>query len=51
MSEQQYATFLKGDPMSIKIVGSGEFVKERVLTLVEDFQEPKFNFNETYDEE
>jgi hypothetical protein len=52
MSSNEYATFCKGDPFSIKMVGSRDFVLERVLTLEEDFNEPKFGYNgELWDEE
>jgi len=52
MSKNQYATFCKGDPFSIKMVGSNEFVKEKIDTLVLDFEEPKFGYcGELWDED
>lgn len=39
MSQKEFATMSRGDVFSIKMVGSNDFVKERIATLVEDFEE------------
>lgn len=47
-----YATWLKGNPLSIKFSGSGSQFKEFVNNLVVDFNEPKFGYNgELWDED
>ncbi len=51
MSDKEFATLSKGDPFSIRMVGSNEFVKEQLDTLVLDFEEPHYGYNgEYYDE-
>ena len=52
MNENNYATFCSGDIFSIKMIGSRDFVLDRINTLVLDFEEPKFGYNgELWDEE
>lgn len=47
-----YATWIHGNPLSIKFVGIGEQFKKFVDNLVEDFNEPKFGYNgELWDED
>ena len=50
--KNQYETFNAGQPLSVYMVGSCEFVKEKIDTLVMDFEEPKFGYNdELWDED
>lgn len=52
MSENNYSTWSGHDIFTIKIVGTRDWVLEQILTLVEDFEEPKFgHLNEYWDEE
>lgn len=46
------ASWNSHDIYTIKIVGSWEWVRRALLTLVDDFNEPKFGYNgELWDEE
>lgn len=46
------ATWHSHDVYTIRIVGTCEFVKKILSTLVDDFNEPKFGYNgELWDEE
>lgn len=52
MSQENYASWSGGDVFTIRMKGTCAFVQERLLTLVEDFLEPKFGYNgEQWDEE
>lgn len=47
-----YTSWSTGDVFSIKIAGTGEWVRKAIATLVEDFNEPKFGYNgELWDED
>lgn len=51
MHMEQIMSFYNHDIFTLKIKGSGEFVKKMVESLAEDFNEPKFGYNgELYDE-
>lgn len=44
-------TWHSHDPLTIRIIGSGAWVKEKVEKLETDFNEPKFGYNnELWDE-
>ena len=46
------STWANHNLFTIKIYGDNQWVKERVATLVDDFNEPKFGWNgELWDEE
>lgn len=52
MSESQYATWSGHNVFSIKMIGTASWILERILTLVEDFNEPKFGYGgELWDED
>lgn len=40
MSDKQFATWNKGDKFSIYMKGTCAYLRERILTLVEDFNDP-----------
>ncbi len=52
MSENQYVTWHSRNVFSIKMVGTASWLLERILTLVDDFNEPRFGYNnELWDED
>lgn len=42
------STWHSHDPFTIRIIGSGEWVKNRIESLEELFNEPKFGYNGEY---
>lgn len=45
---QTVSTWYSNDLFSIRIIGSGEWVRNRIETLVDDFNEPKFGHDGEY---
>lgn len=42
------STWHSHDPFTIRMIGTAEWVRNRIETLVDDFNEPKFGYNGEY---